>query len=100
MRITTHMLNETAKRTGIPINQTSILSYINDESSSGGDTLLDALNKNKDKKVSSAMIANYKKTEKAAQSLKEHTDKLAATGDESFGKRSRKAAAATKPMQR
>lgn len=84
MRITTHMLNETAKRTGIPINQTSILSYINDESSSGGDTLLDALNKNKDKKVSSAMIANYKKTEKAAQSLKEHTDKLAATGDESF----------------
>jgi len=51
MRITTQMLNETAKRTGIPIHQANLLSYINNDSSAGGDTLLDALN-GKKKKVS------------------------------------------------
>ena len=61
MRITTQMLNETAKRTGIPINHTSLLNYINDSGSSGDNTLLDALNKND--KVSSAATANYKKLE-------------------------------------
>ena len=58
MRITTHMLNETAKKTGIPVHQTNFLSYVNDESA-GGNTLLDALN-NKNK-VSPETISNYKK---------------------------------------
>lgn len=81
MRVTTKMLNETAKRTGIPINKTSLLSYINKESSSGN-TLLDALNKNG--KVSQAAASNYKKIGKAAESLKEQADKLAETGEKSF----------------
>lgn len=81
MRITTHMLNETAKKTGIPINQTNLLSYVNEESS-GSNTLLDALNK-KDK-VSAQTVSNYKKMEKSAQSLKEQAEKLAQTGDASF----------------
>ena len=56
MRITTHMLNETAKRTGIPINQNTLLDYINDDSSgsSSSNTLLDALDGNK--KVSTAFL--------------------------------------------
>lgn len=82
MRITTSMLNETAKRTGIPINQPSLLSYINNESESGGNTLLDAL-KNSNK-VSSTAAANYKKLQKSADSLKEQAEKLAQTGEESF----------------
>lgn len=82
MRITTQMLNETAKRTGIPINQTSLLSYINQEGSSGGNTLLDALNKNG--KVSSTAASHCKKLEKAADSLKNQADKLSETGEKSF----------------
>lgn len=82
MRITTQMLNETAKRTGIPINHTSLLNYINDSGSSGDNTLLDALNKND--KVSSAATANYKKLEKSADNLKEQAEKLAQTGEGSF----------------
>lgn len=82
MRVTTQMLNETAKRTGIPINQNNLLSYINNDSSSNGNTLLDALNKNN--KVSSAMVSNYKKLGKSAESLKEQAEKLAETGEKSF----------------
>ncbi len=84
MRITTQMLNETAKRTGIPINQPNLLSYINNENSSGSNTLLDALNENKNSKVSSAAAAGYKKLEKSAGSLKEQAEKLAETGEKSF----------------
>lgn len=83
MRITTQMLNETAKRTGIPIHQTNLLGYINNDSSAGGDTLLDALNGKKNK-VSTQAVSNYKKAEKAAQSLKEQSEKLAETGEKSF----------------
>lgn len=81
MRITTHMLNETAKKTGIPVNSTSLLSYI-DKESSGGNTLLDALNKKG--KVSSQTASQYKKIQKAADSLKEQAEKLAQTGEKSF----------------
>lgn len=79
MRITTQMLNETAKRTGIPVNQSSLLDYISDDSSNGngsGNTLLDALNKKTP--VSSTAAENYKKLEKSAESLKEQSGKLTA----------------------
>ncbi|MDE7313057.1 MAG: hypothetical protein K2N87_15770 [Eubacterium sp.] len=82
MRITTQMLNETAKRTGIPINRTSLLDYVNNDSSSSQNSLLDALKKND--KTSSSSVANYKKLEKAASALKEQADKLAETGEKSF----------------
>ena len=84
MRITTQMLNETAKRTGIPINQPNLLNYINNESGSDGGTLLDALKDNNKKKVSSIAAENYKKLEKSADSLRDQADKLAETGEESF----------------
>lgn len=66
MRITTQMLNETAKRTGIPVCQNNLLSYINNESSSGQNTLLDSLDKKNKDKVSSAVMSNYKKLDKDA----------------------------------
>lgn len=46
MRITTQMMNESARKAGLPIGGTSLLNYINkDEKSSN--SLLEALNKNK-----------------------------------------------------
>ncbi len=84
MRITTQMLNETARRTGIPINQNTLLDYINNDGSgsSGSGTLLDALDKNQ--KVSSVSTENYKKLGKAADSLKDLAEKLSGKGEESF----------------
>ncbi len=82
MRITTHMLNETARKTGIPINQNNLLSYLNNSEGTSGSTLLDALNKNN--KVSTESAENYKKLESAADKLKDSADKLAAEGDKSL----------------
>lgn len=45
MRITNQMLNESAKKAGLPINSTSLLNYINNDSSKN--TLLSALSKNR-----------------------------------------------------
>lgn len=82
MRITTQMLNETAKKTGIPINQNSLLSYLNDSGEASGNTLLDALDKNG--KVSSAASKSYKKLEAAADKLQDSAEKLTAKGEESL----------------
>ena len=43
MRITTQMLNESARKAGLPINNTSLLNFIKNDGT--GNTLLDALNK-------------------------------------------------------
>lgn len=45
MRITTQMLNESAKKSGLPINNTSLLNYINGDETNN--SLLEALNKNR-----------------------------------------------------
>lgn len=81
MRITTKMLNETAARTGIPVNQSSLLDYINGDDTAQ-DTLLDTLNKNH--KVSGITTDNYKKLKKSADALKEQAEKFAAAGEDSF----------------
>lgn len=84
MRITTQMLNETSKRTGIPVNETNLMSYINKSASSNQNTLLDALNKSKNQKVSTENTKNYKNLEKQASSLADLAEKFAATGENSF----------------
>lgn len=80
MRITTQMLNETARKTGVPINSGSLLNHLNNSASN--DSLLKALNKG-----SSAMDAkqksDYEKLEKNAGQLQKQADKLAATGENS-----------------
>ena len=43
MRITTQMLNESARKAGLPINNTSLLNYIKNDGT--GNTWLDALNR-------------------------------------------------------
>lgn len=84
MRVTTQMLNETSKRTGIPINQTSLLSYINNDGQSDSSTLLDALQDAKEKKVTAENTEIYQKLEKAADSLQGQAEKFAASGGDSF----------------
>jgi cell division protein FtsB len=63
------MLNESAKKAGLPINHTSLLNYINKDSSTTGNTLLDALNTNS--KVTSAQKNSYEQLEKSASALEE-----------------------------
>lgn len=81
LRVTTQMLNETARKTGIPINQPSLLSYLN-ETENSNSPLLDALNKNS--KVSSATAENYKKLESAADKLKAAAEKLTSDKENSL----------------
>lgn len=69
MRITTQMLNESARKTGLPVNSTSLLNYINNDSDNN--SLLSALNNKKNTSV--VDTDNKKKYEK----LGEEADKLA-----------------------
>ncbi|MCM1107393.1 MAG: hypothetical protein NC355_10670 [Blautia sp.] len=79
MRITTQMLNESARKAGLPINNTSLLNYIN---GSHSDTLLNALNKSGNSDI--AARTKYEKLEKAADQLSEAASALMAGGENSI----------------
>lgn len=81
MRITTQMLNNTAKETGIPIQQTSLLNYINGNDS---DSLLSTLQSKKSETVSTANRTKYEKQEKAADALATQLQKLTDAGGDSI----------------
>ena len=94
MRITTQMLNETSRRTGIPVNQTSLLDIINNE-----DSALDPLSGSKKKSnnifgmaspVDRMQKDSYKKLEKSADSLKECAAKLGEVGADSLFQKAEK----------
>ena len=61
MRITTQMLNESARKAGLPINHTSLLNYIKSDGTQNA--LLDALNKSNE---TSVKTGSYEKIEKEA----------------------------------
>ena len=84
MRITTQMLNESARKAGLPINGTSLLNYINGNSNN---TLLNALNKNSATDV--ATKTKYEKLEKAADQLSEAASVFIATGEDSLFSKAR-----------
>lgn len=79
MRVTTNMVNESARKAGLPINQNTLLSYLDEDSS---DTLFNSIGSTGG--VSSVNTENYKKLEKAADSLGAQAEKFAATGEDSF----------------
>ena len=94
MRITTQMLNETSRRTGIPVNQTSLLDRINNE-----DSALDPRSGSKKKSnnifgmaspVDRMQKDSYKKLEKSADSLKECAAKLGEVGADSLFQKAEK----------
>ncbi|MBD5548707.1 MAG: hypothetical protein HDQ97_15185 [Lachnospiraceae bacterium] len=79
MRITTQMLNESARKAGLPVNGTSLLNYINGNSNN---TLLNALNKSS--ATDAATKTKYEKLEKAADQLSEAASVFMATGEDSL----------------
>lgn len=81
MRITTQMLNETARKTGIPVNSGSLLNHLNNSASDN--SLLKALNKS-DSAVDTKQKSDYKKLEKNADQLQKSANKLAAKGEDSL----------------
>lgn len=70
MRITTQMMNESARKAGLPVNNTSLLNYINSDENNS--SLLQALNKNKN--TSTAAVDTVSK--KNYEALGKEADKL------------------------
>ena len=79
MRITTQMLNRSARKAGLPINNTSLLNYINGNSSN---TMLNALNKNST--TNAATKTKYEKLEKTADQLSDAASAFTATGKDAL----------------
>lgn len=72
MRITNNMLNESARKAGLPLNSTSILNYINEDTKNS--SLLSALKKN----TSAVDTENKKKYEKLGKEADKLTSSSAA----------------------
>ena len=81
MRITTQMLNETARKTGMPINSGSLLNHLNN--SVPNDSLLKALNKGSSV-ANTKQKSSYEKLEKSANQLRKRADNLTAAGENSL----------------
>lgn len=80
MRVTNQMLNESARRAGMPINGHSLLDYVN-----GGDSnnkIAEKLMANKG--LSKTEKTKYEKQEKAAEELDTIAQKLSASGKDSI----------------
>lgn len=84
MRITTQMLNKSARNAGLPINNHSLLNYVNGNS---GNNLLSALNKSKT--TDTATKSKYEKLEKAADQLSKAASVFMATGEDSLFSKAR-----------
>lgn len=80
MRVTTRMVNESARKAGLPVNSTSLLNYINNGSSQN--PLLNALGQ-KNSNVDTTKKINYEKLEKAADQLLQKTQIFTTEGEKS-----------------
>lgn len=87
MRVTTQMLNESARKAGLPVNGTSLLNYVNGNSSNN--TLLDALNKKKASAADTAKRQDYEKLEKSADELQQASESLLQAGENNMFERAR-----------
>ena len=82
MRITTQMLNESARKAGLPINNKSLLNFIKNDGT--GNTLLDALNKKKETAATAAQKSDYEKLDKEADQLTQAAEVLLKDGENSL----------------
>jgi hypothetical protein len=82
MRITTQMINESAMKSGLPIHQTTLLDYINTDSSTTttSNSLLNALNSATDSKQKNS----YEQLEKSADALENSASILASEEEDSL----------------
>lgn len=81
MRVTTQMVNESARKAGLPIHNQSLLNYINGNNS--GSDLISALNQ-KTGLVNTEIKSNYEELEKAADYLQQKAEIFMAEGEESL----------------
>lgn len=83
MRVTTQMLDASAKRAGIPLGNTSLLKYINGGSTqSTQSSLLNTLNNTQNQTISKTQRASYEKLEESADSLGEVLNTFLVEGEE------------------
>ncbi|MBR1866009.1 MAG: hypothetical protein IJ801_05835 [Lachnospiraceae bacterium] len=80
MRITTAMLAQTSKKTGIPVAQGSLLNVL--EHQNNQDHLLDALNRNQQAKRVSALQKEFQELEKETGDLTGRADRLLETDED------------------
>ncbi len=81
MRVTTQMIENSAKRAGIPMNRVSLLDYMNGNSNSS--SLLDGIGKSSSKN-NTVTKTGYEKLEKEAEELKKHAEKFTEDGEGSM----------------
>ena len=82
MRITTQMLNESARQAGLPINRSTLLDYI--KSDGATNPLLEAMNRNKENVANTAKKSNYEKLDKEADQLTQSAQALLQDGENSL----------------
>ena len=79
MRVTTQMLNDTARKAGLPINNSTLLDYSNNDSSA--DSLFNSINGSTSAATqmlkSKVCKTGYEKTDKSSENLQNAIDKLA-----------------------
>lgn len=80
MRITTQMLNEAAKKAGLPVNQHSLLDYLDKSSSSAKTDLFESLSNTS----SSLKKITYENIEKAAESVKQAVSVFVSESEENI----------------
>ena len=81
MRITTQMLNETARKAGIPVNNSSLLNYVNNKNNN---SLLSSLQNNTTQKANAAKKSSYEKLDDAAKSLEAAAKALASDKEDNL----------------
>lgn len=81
MRITNQMLNESARKAGLPVNHMSLLNYVNNTDS--GNSLLNALNKSGSTE-NTVKKTSYEKLEKTAENLLQSAEIFTEEGEENI----------------
>lgn len=82
MRITTQMVNESARKAGLPVNNTSLLNYVGGNGSNI--SLLKALNQKKETAANTAQKSKYEKLDKEADQLRQSAKELLKEGENSL----------------
>jgi cell division protein FtsB len=76
------MLNESSIKAGLPINQTSLLNYINKDSSTTGNSLLSALSKKST--TDATQKSSYEQLEESADALEDAASVLTSEEDDNI----------------
>lgn len=82
MRVTTHMLNESARKAGMPVNHGSLWNYMKNDGK--GNSMLDALSQKKNSQADSENKKKYEKLGKEAGKLNDSANALLQDGEKSL----------------